>query len=404
MPQTIGIKELQNILSNRVVVDMDDTIHRLEPNENPFMYFMSELGKESAHNPKFEWLEKDIIANWSDITDYNAGVGWTASASGNITVPERSYFRKGDVIQIPHATFSIPVNLVVNAVSGTSGAGTITAQTVDGSSVTLTDTGTDKMKILSSSDEEGSPNRDAKSTVALPRYNYIQIFKTDVALTEIADATKLYGEQDRNEQRFEKGLEHTRKIEQAMFFGSRNKLATGIVQGNNAQYFTGGVYNLLNSFDSNVIATDGTGTLTEDNWNAWLLDALRYGSEQKVVFCSEVFASAMTSWAQNNLRITNMKQTSYGMKIVEWEHPVRGTVKIVVHNRIFDKVPYNGMAICLDLKNTKYRFLEGYDTKLITDIQNDDTTEFKDEFRTYAGLQISVPKTHRILKGVSGYA
>jgi len=403
MAQVLGVKQLSEILSNRRVVDMDNMIHRLDPNVDPFMYFMSELGKNSCYNPKFEWLEKDNIANWSDITSYT---GFAGASSGVITVPETSYFRAGDVIQIPKSDFSIPVNLVISAVSTTSGAGTITCQTVDGSNITpsWTTPATDAIKILSSSDEEGSPNRDAKSTVSISRYNYIQIFKTDVALTEVMDASKLYGEQDRAEQQKEKGIEHTRKIEQALFFGSRNVLATGVVQGVNRQYFTGGVYNLLNAFDSTVIDTDANGTLTEAEWNAWLLEALRYGSEKKVVFCAEIFASAITSWAQNNLRVTNMKQTSYGMKIVEWIHPVRGSVKIIVHNRVFDKAPYNGMAICLDLDNTKYRFLNGLDTKLHTNIQNDNTTEFKDEYRTYAGLQISVPKTHRVLKGVTAYA
>ena len=402
MAQVLGIKDIKDLLQARIIVDMDDQLHRLDVNETPFLYFVSELGKKVATQPKFDWMEKDIVTNWSDITSIT-GANWGAGAAnnGDFVVPNCEYFNVGDIVIVPSLSHT---NIIITAKSAVSGAGTLTAQTVDTSTVdfsTITGGGTDLIKIVSSSDESGAVFRTPKSTKATNEYNYIQVFRTGLGLTEVQDATKLYDGKDRDEQRLEKGIEHARKIEQAFMFGSRYELSTGVVAGNHPQWFTGGVYNML---PSTQIDTDANGTLTEAEWIAWVEKALKYGSDAKMIFCAPIFANALTSWAMGKLQIVKQTETSYGMRIVEYVHPVKGTVRLFVHEKLFDKSPHDGMAVCVDLANVKYRFLEGLDTKLYADIQNTEYTEIKDEFRTYAGLQIVLPTTHRILKGVTAYS
>lgn len=398
-PQIVTVKDLQDFVAGRIVVDVDDMIHRLDPNEAPFVHFIESLPKKETHDMEFKWIDKDYVNTWSDITSIPGG--WAASASGTIAVSNLEYFHVGDVCSVPQDSM---VNIIVTAKAAVSGAGNLTCQTVNAATITITTTGANTLKILSSSDEEGSPSRPVKSTIGVFLSNYIQIIKTTAELTEVANAVELYGDQDRDEQRLEKLVEQWRKKEQAFLFGTKGIMTTGVVQGAHPQYFTGGVYNLLSLYDSAQIETDANGTLTQAEWNAWLTGALRYGSEKKVVYVAEIFALAMAAWAEPSVRIT-VNETKFGVKIMEWVHPVRGSVKIVVHQRLLDEAPYNGMAICVDHDKTKYRFLRGgIDNKFYTDTGVSDITQFKDEYRSYCGLQLSSMKKHAVLQGVTAYA
>jgi len=403
MPQILGIKDLTDLLANRIVVDMDDVLHRLDVNEAPFLYFLSKLPKKECHNPKFEWNEKEVVTNWSDTNATGAGGNWDVAAAddGTIGVPNLEYFLVGDVIQIPTVSF---VNIVITAKAAATGSGNLTGETVDGSLIDLsgvTESQTDYIKILSSADESGADMRTPKSTKATNEFNYIQIFRTGIGLTEVEDATELYDGKDRDEQRLEKGIEQARKKEHAFLFGARAYQSTGLVTGAHPQWFTGGVYNML---PTTQIDTDANGTLTETEWIAWVESALKYGSDAKIIFCAPIFGNALTKWAMGKLTIVSQKETSYGMRITKYTHPIKGEVTLFIHEKVFDKAPYNGMAMCVDLANTNYRFLKGLDDKFYADIGLESKTEYKDEYRAYCGLQIQLYKTHRILKGVTAYS
>jgi len=398
MAQIITVKNLSDFVAGRVVVDVDDLIYRLDMNEVPFIHFISSLKKKETHDMEFKWLDKEYVTTWSTISSIPGG--WAAATSGTIAVPNLEYFNVGDVCAVPVDSMT---NIVVSAKAAASGAGNLTLQTVDGSSITITTTGATTLKILSSSDDEGSPSRQSKSTIAVFQSNFNQIIKTSAEMTEVAAAVELYGEQDRDEQRHEKLIEHWRKKEQAFMWGTKAYLATGINQGSHPQYFTAGVYGLLTLYGSGQISTDANGTLTELEWNDWLTGVLRYGSEQKIVYAAEIYGNAMAYWAKDKLRIT-MGETKYGIKIIEWVHPIRGSVKVIIHQRLFDEAPYNGMAVCVDHANTTYRFLRGHDTKLFTDTGQEDVTQFKDEYRDISGLQLTSPKKHGVLQGVTAFS
>jgi hypothetical protein len=64
--------------------------------------------------------------------------------------------------------------------------------------------------------------------------------------------------------------------------------------------------------------------------------------------------------------------------------------------------PFENMAIAVDMANVKYRPLvgngENRDTQIITNVQNNDVDGRKDMVLTEAGLEISLPETHALLK------
>ena len=70
MTNITGVRTTNNILQNRRVVDMAKQIALLDPNEGPLLSFLK-LAKNNSrcvYNPKFEWLEDDLMETWSSVT------------------------------------------------------------------------------------------------------------------------------------------------------------------------------------------------------------------------------------------------------------------------------------------------------------------------------------------------
>ena len=64
--------------------------------------------------------------------------------------------------------------------------------------------------------------------------------------------------------------------------------------------------------------------------------------------------------------------------------------------------PWENYCVAVDMKNVAYRPLVGNgtnrDTHILTNVQNNDVDGRKDMILTEAGLEISVPETHAVLK------
>ena len=62
-----------------------------------------------------------------------------------------------------------------------------------------------------------------------------------------------------------------------------------------------------------------------------------------------------------------------------------------------EKLTDYGMVI--DPENVRYCHLDGRDTKLKTNIQENDRDGIKDEYLTECSLEVRLPKTHMLLTG-----
>ena len=60
---------------------------------------------------------------------------------------------------------------------------------------------------------------------------------------------------------------------------------------------------------------------------------------------------------------------------------------------------YNGYGFVLDPENIRYAYLDGRDTKLYTDIQDNDIDGVIDEYLTECSLELRLPKTHMMITG-----
>ena len=382
MTNITGNRNTGNILQNRRVVDMAQQIACLDPNEGPLLSFLK-LAKQNTrcvYNPKFEWLEDDLMETWSQV---NGAVSSTSATS--VTVDDGSIFRAGDIIKIPASGEC----MLVTAVS----TNTLTVTRAYGSTAAAAIADDADVLILGSAMEENSSGRVVKSTQEVNGYNYTQIFRTPISLSGTEAASRLHGGRDRAYQRRKASLEHKRDIARALYFGQRKEDITGAAP----RRTMGGIIEFLENANVGVTFDSSTLPLTYRNFDSSVAAAaFRYGSKEKLLIAGPYLASAINSWSESRLVSDVAEDATYGIRVKNLI-TTYGDLK-VIYDPLLEGA-YKGYGFVLDTENIRYAYLDGRDTKLITDIQSNDVDGVIDEYLTECSLELRLPKTHMLIKG-----
>jgi hypothetical protein len=370
-----------------LVRDVSDKIFLLQPDDTPLLAFINGMkGKKAATNPKFEWFEDDLIPPYIDCDA--AGTGTTI----NVDAGQGTRCRIGDILIAPNGENLLITNISTDALTVTRALGTTpTAYNL---------LATDQLIVAGNALAEGSDNAPFRYTKKEVKTNYIQIFKDSVEITEVQNASESYGGDDRTYQRRKKAIEHKRGIEQAFLFGN----GWEDVSGTQAIRGTRG---LVNFVSTNV--TDVGGVVTENEFETFLRTVFTYHpsitAPEKLFLCGPVMLSALNFWAKQALR-TEVNEKTYGCRIAKYMS-AHGDLNIAKHPLLMvygTPLLQRNYNFVIDPLNVKYRFLTGLDTKLYTDTQAKYSAKMLDEYRTYAGLQVMLEKTHGLFKNVTGYA
>lgn len=367
-----------------LVRDVADKIALLQPEDAPLLTFMNSLKKKrEATNPKFEWFEDQLAPNI--VTTTTTGTGTSIAITTGLGVRVRT----GDLL-----ITSTGESMLVTAGGGTD-ALTVTRSVGAVAAATLASG--DELVIAGNACTEGASNPEAKFTKKTSALNYIQIFRDSVKITATQAASKSYGGDDRAYQRKLRGMEHKRGIEQAFLFGD----AFEDTSGTQAIRGTGGLINLIST---NV--TDCGGVLTEGSFETFCRALFRYSpteaSATKLFLVSPMIISALNFWNKTKLLVRQDDKT-FGTRLATYRSG-HGDLEVTRHWLLQDFTEFQKYGFALDPANLYYRYMSGLDTKLHIDIQTKDSETFIDEYRTHAGLQLQLEKTHAILKGVTGYA
>lgn len=328
---------------------------------------------------KFEWLEDDLGARWDAI---NKAAGYLA-ADTTLTVDNGDYFASGFIVKVPR-TGEV---LLVTAVS--SNDLTVTRGYGSTSAAALVDN--DPLVIIGNANEEGSGTLVLKSTLESAKFNYTQIFKTPFGVTGTENNTKMYGGKDLAYQRKKKAIEHKIDIARAFTFGEK-KLDTS---GTNPRRATGGLLSFLtaNNYDAG-------GALTQSEFDNNVSEVVfKKGSKKKIMLASARMLSVINGWALGKLQV-NQDAAKYGLDIREYQTPF-GTYMLMNYQHILEGAVYGGYGIVIDPENVKYRYLQGRDTTLRTNIQDNDEDQVKEEYLTECGLEVRLPDTHAVITGVT---
>lgn len=372
-----GEKGTYGILSNRLVIDMSEKIAELEPNAAPLTVLMKKMKKtRAASSAKVEWMEQELGARWDAV---NNGGGYADNAT-EITVDNGSYFRVNDIVKVPRTGEVLLVTAIVtNALTVTRSFGaTAAAAMVDN----------DPLVIIGNANAEFASLRTIKSPEPTAHYNYTQIFRTPVGASATLEASKVYGPKPMSWYRHIAGIEHKTDMERAFLFGERG---ISSASGQNMRT-TGG---LLEFCTQNVLDVSST-TLTEQSFVEWLEDVFRYGGSEKILLATPRLCTHIDLWALGKLQ-TVPKEKTYGVGIKEYMS-THGKLYVVKHH-LLEGAVYGGYGIVLDMANIAYCPLR--DTKLKTNVQANDEDGQKDEYITEATIEVRLPKSHAIIKGVA---
>ena len=116
-----------------------------------------------------------------------------------------------------------------------------------------------------------------------------------------------------------------------------------------------------------------------------------------MLFCGGLLLQAINEIARGQI-LTGTGDTTYGVKISKWMTAF-GEVNMV-HNPLFVE-DYASYGFMLDMECFRYRYMEGRDTKLKTNIQAPDVDGTVDEYLTECGLERKQAPRHSIIKGVT---
>ena len=276
-----------------------------------------------------------------------------------------------------------------------------------------------KGQIVGSAFAEGSTDPEGWKDEFYDREVYCQIFKTAISLfSGTSLATRYRGVSNEYKRVWqEKLMEHKMDLEHAMLFGvgSDDSTATGPVRRSWGIVPYTEAYGKIKTFTYASSSYDDFIDAMED-----VFSPESGNSGNKLVLASRKVLSYFNklggnSFLGNTMALGHTATTSggsngYSVDIQNvkgsFGHNVTRVNTLYGDLHLVEQPLFRGMwedyAIMVDLKNVAYRPLAANgtsrDTHIITNVQNNNVDGRKDQVLTEAGLEISLPETHTLLK------
>ena len=276
-----------------------------------------------------------------------------------------------------------------------------------------------KGQVTGSAFAEGSTDPEGWKDEFYDREGYCQIFKTAISLfSGTTLATRYRGVSNEYKRVWqEKLMEHKMDLEHAMMFGigSDDSTSTGPVRRSWGIVPYTEAYGKIKTFTYASSTYDDIIDAMED-----VFSPESGNSGNKLVLASRKILSyfnklGRSSFLGNTMALGHTATTSggsngYGLDIQgvkgAFGHHVTRVNTLYGDLHLVEQPLFRGMwedyAIMVDLKNVAYRPLAANgvsrDTHIITNVQNNNVDGRKDQVLTEAGLEISLPETHTLLK------
>jgi len=451
--QGTGIADLDN---TRRVFNFGDRVAELAPQQSPFFVYLNKVAKKATNDPVFKFLEQrhqwqrrnfEITQAALTITDAEAHDG--AVDAGEDLIVTAKYDKYGKISSGSHCPFIVPgcilavkaddgnvyrfkveEDTVVNTTASTVHDGTdIAHKTSTGnteiSGEKLTAVGTtipdgtvfsigNKGQVIGTAWAEGTDSPVGWEDSMYDREGYTQIFKTGMNIfSGTALATEYRGIKNEFQRIWtDKLMEHKMDIEQAMLFGDGITVAAAEASGGGAptRYSHGIVpYTSANGKVYNMsYASSGYDAFLDAMEDFFAPESGNSGN--KLVLASRKVITYLNKMGSGSFMNNTVGSSQYRLDVESIPGSFGHTVTKV--NTIFGSLhfvaepllrgPWEDYCVAVDLKNVAYRPLVGNgmsrDTFIETNVQDNGVDGRQDMILTEAGLEISLPETHAILK------
>jgi len=437
--------------NNRRMFAFGERVSELAPQQSPFFTYLAKVAKKPTNDPVFKTLEQrhqwqrrnfEVI---TAITNHNKAAGIVFASDlvikcgynvkGVIEADQPCKFiLPGQTLAIKTTEGVVIVRISKDAVIGNSAsaAGEI-VHGADRTTIDATDifvVGKDmtssedievgaKGQVIGTGWPEGSSAPLGWEDALFDREGYCQIFKTAMNLfSGTAQATVYRGIASEYKRVWtEKLMEHKMDLEQAFLFG--RGVAGGTVEGDTgATSETAGTTRYTHGI---VPYTEVNGKLynmsyASSGYDAFL-DAMEDffapesgNSGNKLVLASRKVITYLNKLGSGSFLNNSVGSSQYRLDVQN----IKGAFghQVTVVNTIYGNLhfvmeplmrgPWEDYCCAVDMGNVAYRPLVGNgisrDTFIETNIQDNDEDGRRDQIITEAGLEITLPETHAVLK------
>ena len=421
-----------SINDSRRIFNFGQRVSELAPQQSPFFVYLSKVAKSATDDPVFKFLEQRhqwqrrnfSTKDWDTKTSGGKSSGDTISALhvvcdydkyGNaVTSAAPQFLIVGQVVRIGGKALRVTaVNAVGDGTARTYASGTATSFTsVDVKcleDIAAATGGSHQAQVIGSAWGEGTNDPEGWKDELYDREGYCQIFKTAIQLfSGTSLATRYRGRPDEYRRVWaDKLMEHKMDIEHAMLFGigSANEGGSGPLR------YTHGI----------VPYTEANGKVFNftyaDSVYGDFIDAMQEffapesgNSGDKLVLTSRKIIAWLNKLDADSFLGNTLTTASYRLDAQN----IKGAFghEVTKVNTIFGNLHFvpeplfrgqdEDLAIAVDMANVKYRPLSGNgvsrDTHIVTNVQNNNVDGRKDMVLTEAGLEISLPETHAVMK------
>ena len=448
-----------SIDSTRRKFNFGERVAELAPMQSPFFVYLSKVAKKATNDPVFKFLEqrhqwqrRNFLVQTGDTLADASGI--TANGTATLAADEDlvlhckydefgkisssspcNFILPGDVIALKAddgevyrfkiaedaafttstSSYSATSPAVAQVHHDTNGVTTINAEAC----IALQDVPQDTVlsagnqgQVIGSAWAEGTDSPIGWEDKLFDREGYCQIFKTGMNIFSGTALSTEYRGIANEFQRIwqDKLMEHKMDIEQAMLFGyggsSNEASATtapvryswGMVPYTNTY---GKVYNMS-------YASSGYDAFLDAMEDFFAPEGGNSGN--KLVLASRKVITYLNKLGSGSFLNNSVGSSQYRLDVQNVPGAFGHTVTVV--NTIFGNLhfvaepllrgPWEDYAVCVDIKNVAYRPLSGNgvsrDTFIETNVQDNGIDGRQDQIITEAGLEISLPETHAILK------
>ncbi len=369
------------VLPNQLVIDMDERVYEYDPPGSPGMAIISKRGNvKAAEATKVEWMEDQPVPYW----DTNAATFTNVATQIQVTNP--TYWSVGNLLKV------VSTDEVVRVIGVDTTTSLLTVTRAYMGTATAVNTTGAFLLNLSTAEMEGDASPEAKSTVKAARFNYVQIQKTPVHISNTAQAVRHYSGDERARQQRKAGEAHARRWEEICMHGRKKEDTASAFAPIRA---CGG---LDEHITSNVLAAGGA--LTESEFIPWIGDSFRFsvspGRSSKFLYASRAVIASINSWGLGKLVMNDKASATYGMDIKTYVSGF-GTLQVINHPLL--EQGYSGIAYLVDPDGIIYRPLRR--TQLHVNIQDPGEDAVKDEYRTEASFQFALEMAFGKVSGVT---
>ena len=415
--------------NNRRIFNFGERVAELAPQQSPFFVYLSKVAKKATDDPVFKFLEQRHQWQRRNFTVHTTVGSTTHTADGaadsDVFKLECGYDSTGQIAANQQPLFLLEGQVIaikaddgsVNnfKISGTPDLGTPGEAEIDViplNTHTAVYTSGAEGQVIGSAFAEGTDTPAGWEDSLSDSEGYTQIFKTGMNLfSGTAMATRYRGIGDEYKRVWtEKLMEHKMDLEQAFLFGlgsAGNATATtdtilrythGIVPYTEAN---GKVYNMSyasSGYDAFLDAMEDFFAPESGNSGNKLVLASRKVITYLNKLGSGSFMNNSIGAAQYSLDVTNIPG-AFGHQVTV-VNTIYGNLHFVAEPLL--RGPWEDYAVAVDMGNVAYRPLVGNgisrDTYIETNVQDNSTDGRKDQIITEAGLEISLPETHAVLK------